>query len=238
MGWDKKWLLALDLSTPRGVLVLDGPGGTFHREVAGGSRVSHLFVAAGEVMCAAGIKARELGLAGVGRGPGSFTGIRVAVTAAKVLAAVLDVPLVAPDSLMVTAVAAGGEGDAVFTALDARRGEVYHALYRIADGYPVALVEPGVAPPQVVAASLSRWMEREGARVTGVGNGIGAYPGAWPEGMARAESDLPEPAGLARLCRLAAGRGEHIDPIELLPLYLRRPDVRERCGGGEGGRTC
>ncbi len=231
-------MLALDLSTPQGVLVLDGPGGTSSRDIAGDTRVSHLFVAAGEVMSDAGISARELGLVGVARGPGSFTGVRVAVTAAKVLAAVLNTPLVAPDSLMVTAAAAGGGKDAVFAALDARRGEVYHALFRIVDGYPASLLAPCVSPPREAAASLLAWMEREDAGVTGIGDGIQAYPGAWPAGMTMNEVATPQPAGLANLCRLAASRGESIAPVELLPLYLRHPNTHGGGGRGKGGQPC
>ncbi|MBN2025934.1 MAG: tRNA (adenosine(37)-N6)-threonylcarbamoyltransferase complex dimerization subunit type 1 TsaB [Actinobacteria bacterium] len=235
---DGNWLLAVDLSTPRGVLVLDGPGGMFHREIEGDARVSRLFMAAGEVASDAGIGPRDVDLIGVGRGPGSFTGVRVAVTAAKIMGAVLDLPLVAPDTLMVTATAAMDTGKEVFAALDARRGEVYYALYHLDDGYPQALIKPCVAPPQAAASALRDWIEREKSEVIGVGNGIDAYPHAWPPGMDMVRDCGPEPAGLSRLCRIAAGRGEHIDPFMLLPFYLRRPDARERFGGNEGRGKC
>ena len=232
---DKSWLLALDLSTRQGELVLDGPSGNFHREIAGDSRVSHLFPAAHEIMSDAGVGPREVGLIGVGRGPGSFTGVRVAVTAAKIIAAVRDIPLVAPDTLMVMAAGAEGTGKPVFTALDARRGEVYYALYRMEDGYPVAITEPCVASPHVAAASLSSWMDMEGTGVIGVGNGIEAYPTVWPEGMEAMGRSGPGPVGLTQMCRLAEERGELCDPIMLVPLYLRRPDASERYGNKGGG---
>jgi tRNA A37 threonylcarbamoyladenosine modification protein TsaB len=54
----------------------------------------------------------------------------VAATAAKVLADVLQAPLVAPDSLEVVAMAGGGR-EAAMVALDARRGEVYYAFYSL-----------------------------------------------------------------------------------------------------------
>ncbi len=238
MRRDDTWLLGLDLSTPRGILVLAGEGGSFHREIAGDARVSRLFPAVAEVMSDAGIGPREVGLIGVGRGPGSFTGVRVAVTAAKIMAAVLDLPVVAPDTLMVTAAGAGEEGKAVFAALDARRGEVYYALYRFYDGYPAALMEPCVASPEAAAASLSRWIEGEVAGAIGVGSGIDAYPYAWPAGVEMIAGGGPEPAGLARLCRLAAAREELCDPYMLLPLYLRRPDASRGYGGVKGGGQC
>jgi len=235
---DETWLLAWDLSAPRGVLVLDGPGTTMHSEIAGASRVSHLFVAASELLSRAGIAPRELGLLGVGKGPGSFTGVRVAVTAAKVLADTLSITLLAPESLAVLAAGAGEEGEAVFAAIDARRGEVYHALYCVDHGYPAVMVEPCAASPQSAAAYLHTWMQREERGVVGVGSGIEAYREAWPEGITLAGGEHPRAEGLARLCRLACGRGETADPLALLPFYLRRPDARERCGDVGGGGIC
>lgn len=232
MNADKPWLLAFDLSTPRGALVVDGPGITLCGEVDASSRASQLFVLAGDLISEAGICPRDIALFGVGRGPGSFTGVRVAVTAAKLLASVLAIPLVAPDSLMVTAAGSGEDEDLVFAAIDARRGEVYHAFYRMCGGFPEALMDPCVAPPESAAASLRGWMEKLDRGVVGVGNGIAAYPDAWPEGMKVAGTDAPGAESLAELCRLAYKRGETVDPVALLPLYLRRPDARERCGGG------
>ncbi len=233
MGKDKPWLLAFDLSTPRGVVVVDGPGTSLCGEVEGASRVSRLFVVATMLAGEAGIEARDISLLGVGRGPGSFTGIRVAVTAAKALACALAVPLVAPDSLMVTAAGEPGGDQAVFAAIDARRGEVYHAIYRMREGYPEAEAPPRAAPPQDAAAALAEWMRAHGGAV-GIGNGIAAYPGAWPEGMRESGREAPRAEGLARLCRMAYRRGEVVDPLALMPLYLRRPDARGRSGEGTG----
>jgi tRNA threonylcarbamoyladenosine biosynthesis protein TsaB len=235
---DDTWLLAWDLSGARGVLVLDGPGTTLYHEIAGTTRVSHLFVTAGDLLSSAGIAPQAIGLFGVGRGPGSFTGVRVAVTAAKVLADALHVPLVAPDSLMVLAAGTGADNEAVLAAIDARRGEVYHALYRIKQGYPTALIDTCVASPETAAASLEAWMKVEGCGAVGVGSGVDAYREAWPDGLVRAGEDHPRAEGLVDLCRLAHGRGETVDPMALLPFYLRRPDAREGCGDVKGGGIC
>jgi tRNA threonylcarbamoyladenosine biosynthesis protein TsaB len=234
MSETREWLLAMDLSTPHGILVLDGPQGAYYRDIESASRVSKLFVAASEMISGAGITIGELGLLGVGRGPGSFTGLRVAVVAGKFLGAVLGISLVAPDSLMVTAAGACGEGETVFAALDARRGEVYHALYRIEDGYPFTLCEPCASDPAIAAEQLEQWMSENAEKPVLAGPGIGAYPDAWPGGLRKARGDLPDPVELARLCRLAYSRGEHVDPVRLLPLYVRRPDARERYEYGKG----
>ena len=232
MPVDRGWLLALDLSTPRGLLVLEGPGGLLQRQIEGDSRVSRLFVSAEEMMFEAGISPRGLSLMGVGSGPGSFTGVRVAVTAAKFMAAVLEVPLVAPDSLMVTAAGADVGSEAVFAAIDARRGEVYYALYRMDSGYPVALQEPRVSSPRTACGHLMAWTEELQIAAVMAGSGIGAYRDVWPPDQARETRELPDGRGLASLCRLAGERGEYVEPFQLLPFYLRRPDARERIAPG------
>jgi tRNA threonylcarbamoyladenosine biosynthesis protein TsaB len=238
MGVDKGWLMAVDLSAPQGMVVLDGPGTVLKREIESGSRASRLFAAAGEMMSEAGIGPGDLSLVGAGKGPGSFTGIRIAVTAAKFTAAVLDIPLVAPDSLMVVAAGVDNRRRAVFAALDARRGEVYFALYRFEEGYPAVLISPGVAPPMEAASLLTRRMKEDGLEVTGAGSGIDAYPDAWPDTMNRVGAELQEAEGFACLCRLACARGEIVDPVALLPFYLRRPDVRGRSDGAGEGKAC
>jgi len=220
------------------LLVLDGTGLTLYREIAGASRVSDLFVAASELLAGANIAPDALGLLGVGRGPGSFTGVRVEVTAGKVLADALGITLMAPESLAVLAAGAGADGEAVFAAIDARRGEVYHALYHVDNGYPVVLMEPRIASPVSAAASLHAWMVREGRGTIGVGSGIVAYHDVWPEDMVAAEGEHPQAKGLVNLCRLAWGCGDTADPMALLPLYIRRPDARERCGDIKGGGIC
>lgn len=238
MTGNSGWLLALDLSVPRGTLVLEGPGGLFQRAVEGEFRTSQLFVAAGEMMSSAGIAPRDIGIIGVGRGPGSFTGVRVGVMAAKALALVLGIPLVAPDSLEVAAMGAEGSAEAVLVAQDARRGEVYYGLYRLGEGRPVVLEGPSVARPEVAVEFLSALSAEFPASVAIVGTGVEAYPEVWPRELAAIPGDSPAPESFSRLCRHLAASGETADPMELLPLYIRRPDAKERFAGGEEGRSC
>ncbi|MGQ9475615.1 MAG: tRNA (adenosine(37)-N6)-threonylcarbamoyltransferase complex dimerization subunit type 1 TsaB [Actinomycetota bacterium] len=228
MGDDGRWLLALDLSGPGGLVVLEGGKTLVHEawEESEGSRF--LFKLAGELMREAGVSPRDLGLLGVGTGPGSFTGIRMAVTAIKTLAEVLEVPVVAPDSLAATAVGPEGKGN-VFVALDARRGEVYHALFRIEPGrpfgFPVLAGGPRVEAPGEAALFLREKVVGMEGDLLLVGSGIRAYPDAWPRGVVRAERRGPDPAALAWLCREMHARGMVVEHLSLLPFYLRRPDV-------------
>ncbi len=232
----RPWLLAFDLSGPSGLLVLEGEGRLLARSFDAGKGSASLFSAAREMMDDAGAALREIGVVGVARGPGAFTGVRTAVMAAKTLCEVLSVDLVAPESLAVVAAGRGGPGH-VFVAADARRGQVYYSLYAFEEGaagwVPVALEGPSVAFPGEAAASLQGWRERLGEDIVLTGTGIEAYPDAWPQGLSLVPALGPRPEGLAVLCRELHARGEVMDHLRLLPLYLRQPDVGRRGGQGE-----
>ncbi|TAL38657.1 MAG: tRNA (adenosine(37)-N6)-threonylcarbamoyltransferase complex dimerization subunit type 1 TsaB [Spirochaetes bacterium] len=95
---------------------------------------------------AVGLDVREIELIGVGIGPGSFTGIRISVSAARTLAQVLGVPLVGVPSALLYAVSCGAqEGRHVLVAFDAKKDRVFGALYEAAGpgGIPRTLMEPG-----------------------------------------------------------------------------------------------
>lgn len=221
------WLLALDLSTPYGIVVLEGNGNLFHRNVAAGSRVSQLFVEVSELLSLAAINATGLGVIGVGKGPGSFTGIRVAVMAAKALAKVLEIPLVAPDTLEVIAAGCRGSVGAVMATLDARRGEVYYGLYRLGRAETAIIEEPRVGPPREAVDHLSQWKGRLEGDIGLTGSALKAFPEAWPPDLLVFENGSPSPEGLSRVCRKYHERRAVEDPMKLRPLYLRRPDARE-----------
>ena len=206
-------------------MALDGPEGTLGREISGHERTARLFVEMEILMGDAGIGLGDVSLLGVGRGPGSFTGVRVAAAAAKALAFATGKPLVVPDSLAVRAAGARVSSGAVFAALDARRGEVYYGIYLIEGGYPREYLGPRSASPDRAAADLEAYLEREGGGLVLVGTGITAYPDAWPPGVEVVENEPPRAEGLAMSCRGEMAHGRVIDPFELAPLYVRRPDL-------------
>lgn len=228
MEGKRSWLLAMELAGPGGLLVLEGPGGLFHTSWEGGERSRLLFTAAGGLLSRAGIEPRDLGILGVGRGPGSFTGVRMGVMAAKTLAEVLGIPLVAPDSLTATAVGPD-RAERVAVALDARRGELYMALFMMEGNgvfsFPRRLGGPLVCGPEETARLLREWTDGMVGELLLVGSGVDAYPEIWPPEWRRVERRGPDPAGLAWLCRELHGRGEVEDHLSLKPLYLRRPEV-------------
>jgi tRNA threonylcarbamoyl adenosine modification protein YeaZ len=150
-----------------------------------------------ETLTAGGAGWRDLAALAVCTGPGNFTGLRIAVAAARGLAFGLGLPAVGVGRL--EALAAGTPGHAL-VALDLRRGAV--AVQEFRDG--VALGPPRLAPPEALAALAP------GARRLGA---------AAAPGTAEAR-ETPDPATLARI---AAGRRAGAPPPA--PLYLRPADA-------------
>jgi tRNA threonylcarbamoyladenosine biosynthesis protein TsaB len=172
------------------------------------------------VLQEAGVVLASLDGIAAGVGPGSFTGVRISVSAAQGLAFGADLPVVPVTSLEALAcqVLHGGI-DQALACLDARMGEVYWAAYRRhhARGVSVAAA-PTVGP----AASVAPPFE---GRFSGIGRGFDAYPVLQTlpglllsPGAGRA---LPDARHIARLGALRLALGEGIDPAELTPVYVR-----------------
>jgi tRNA threonylcarbamoyl adenosine modification protein YeaZ len=159
-----------------------------------------------------GIKPKDLAAIVAGVGPGPFTGLRVGLMTAATLGSALGIPTYGVCTLDALGAATTGR---VLVATDARRREVYWAIY--ADGRRVT--DPGVDKPAELASLLSR--ERV---LQGVGEGTLRYAGVL--GIAAAEPLYPP---LEHLVALAAERVHRKEKSETLtPLYLRRPDAVER----------
>ncbi|MGA3489989.1 tRNA (adenosine(37)-N6)-threonylcarbamoyltransferase complex dimerization subunit type 1 TsaB [Micromonosporaceae bacterium DT55] len=172
-----------------------------------------------EVLAEAGVRAADLAAIVAGLGPGPFTGLRVGLVTAASMGQALDIPTYGVCSLDALGVpAADGvtavRGAPVLAATDARRREIYWAVY---DGSGARIVGPGVDTPAVVAGRA-----RELGVTAAAGDGALRYADqlGLPVGP---EPRYPDPLALAAL---AADRVRAGAPGELLtPLYLRRPDA-------------
>jgi tRNA threonylcarbamoyl adenosine modification protein YeaZ len=161
----------------------------------------------------AGVRPRDLGAIVAGVGPGPYTGLRVGLATAVSMGQALGIPTYGVCSLDGLGRAAGP--GRVLVATDARRREVYYAVYL--DG--VREMGPEVAKPAEVAAATAA------DRCAGEG----ALKYAEIFGLP-VEEHLLYPPGAA-LVALAAPRIRAAAPSEpLTPLYLRRPDAVEPVG--------
>lgn len=174
-----------------------------------------------EVLAAAGVRPTALGAVVAGLGPGPFTGLRVGLVTAASMGQALGIPTYGVCSLdalghAATHPPAGAAPPAapVLAATDARRREVYWAVYG-----PTGerLAGPAVDVPAVVA---------DRARELGVGTAVGEGARRYAESLGlplAAGADHPPPYALAELAAARIRAGAAGDP--LTPLYLRRPDA-------------
>ena len=174
------------------------------------------------------LKPGQLDAVAFGRGPGSFTGVRIAASVVQGIALGADLPVVAVSTLAVLAAGAlretGGEG--ILAALDARMDEVYWAMYRAdAGGLPDLIGEESVCKPE------SAHMPAEGSWV-GAGSGWDSYGSVLADHagdcVVRLLPDLePHAHDVATLGVNRLGRNEVIAPEAAVPVYLRDNVARE-----------
>lgn len=178
------------------------------------------------LLTAQSLRLTDLDGIAVGRGPGGFTGLRLAVSVAQGLALGTGLPTVGVSDLAAVAQAVFDRDAAVDQVLvcnDARMKEVYTGVYRRdRDGLALLNGEERVMPPGAVAAPDRIAPARAAA---GAGRGFRAYPQLAERLRAHLayidDALLPDAGSIARLAvaRLAAGEG--VAPEALQPVYLR-----------------
>jgi tRNA threonylcarbamoyladenosine biosynthesis protein TsaB len=126
------YILNIETATKNCSVALAKEGKTIvSKEIAeeGYSHAERLHVFIEEIIKEAGITFQDLSAVAVSQGPGSYTGLRIGVSAAKGLCFALDIPLIAVDTLQVLASQVIVSGGLVIPMLDARRMEVYSAIF-------------------------------------------------------------------------------------------------------------
>lgn len=220
-------LLAIDTSTPR-VAVAIGDSGRVRGEVALAGRRRHAEQLAPAIayLCEqTQVEVGQFAAVAVGVGPGLFTGLRVGVTTAKIMAQALRIPVVPVPSLDLVAYPLRHSSRLVAVVLDARRREVYSAQYRPVPGGVQRVSDYTVGPADDLVADLAA----QGEEVLLAGDGIDPNRAAFAV-LDRAEvagSDFDAPSASA-LVELASGRVEREEfesPYDVRPLYLRASDA-------------
>lgn len=211
-------LLAFETSTEACSVAVSVDGRVLERFELAPRRHTELALPWAEALLAeAGITRRQLDAVAVGRGPGAFTGVRLAIAVGQGIALALDLPLVPVSTL--AALAMRGAGERCIAAIDARMGEVYLGRFARAGAGIRALSTEVVVRPEL--AELP-----DGDGWHGVGTGFGAADNALPArfGQRLAAVDaqaLPHAADVAQLAALALAGGEGLAPERVEPAYLR-----------------
>ena len=173
------------------------------------------------LLAEAGLRLADLDALAFARGPGSFTGVRIAASVVQGAALGAGLPVVPVSSLQALAQGMRREQQAVavLAALDARMHEVYWGAYRVdARGIMRAVIDEMVCVPQQAVVP-------EGRDWTGAGSGWGSYAGVLG---ARCAMDMRVDTGalvhaqdVALLARSLFGEGAAVAAEQALPVYLR-----------------
>jgi len=160
-------------------------------------------------------------------GPGSFTGVRIGLSAAKGLAVSLGLPLAGVSTLAALAVRAGHDPRLLCTVLDARRNEIFGAAWRWPGKTPLPRE---VLPPAVLP--IEAFLERLEGHCLFLGDGALRYRGAIEHALgdraafAPPHRILPSAEEVAYLGRLRLADGLPDDLATLEPVYIRPSDAR------------
>lgn len=198
---------------------------TERREIAPQRHAELILPMVDALLAEAGLKVAELDAIAFGRGPGSFTGLRIAAGVAQGLAFAAGKPVIGISTLAALAQGVASQGSRVLAAIDARMGEVYWGLYQAdaAGLMRLAGAEMVCPPEQVSVPEEPGWIGAgSGWRAQGVA--LRAYVGAK---VSRVLDDaLPSAYALLPLAVNAYLAGE-IQPAETaVPVYLRDKVVR------------
>ncbi len=216
-------LLAIDTSTDACSAALWLDGDVRQRYQVAPREHGQLILPMIEALLAeAGLTLAQLDTLAFGRGPGGFTGVRIANSVTQGLAFGADLPVVPISSLAALAQGACAEMG-VLAAIDARIGEVYWGAYRATENGLVTLIDQEIvcAPedvPLLLADDVGGWF--------GAGNGWHTYaqPLKARLGEAVAAWDgqrYPQAQHLAQLAADAFQRGLAVSAEQALPVYLR-----------------
>jgi tRNA threonylcarbamoyladenosine biosynthesis protein TsaB len=216
-------LLAIETATPAcsAALYIDGDIQERHA-LAPRQHAALILPMIESLLVEADLKPGQLDAVAFGRGPGSFTGVRIAASVVQGVALGADLPVVAVSTLATLAQGAMRETGAaqVLAALDARMNEVYWAIYRAAaNRFPELSGEESVCKPEVVGVPAEgNWV--------GAGSGWDSYASTLAaragERIVRLLPDLePRALDVASLGADKLSRNETVAPEAAVPVYLR-----------------
>lgn len=219
-------LLAFDTATEACTAALWLDGRVLERSERHSRHSEHLLPMIDALLAESGLKLSQLDAIAFGRGPGSFTGLRIGAGVAQGLAFAADLPVVPVSSL--AALAQGADADRVLAAFDARMQQVYWGAYRrAAHGRVEPLQLESVASPVAVS-----WPE--GSGWVGAGSGWDAYTERLMSRLGSAverwiPAALPQARHLAVLGAAAFAAGQAMPAEQALPVYIR-DDVASKAG--------
>ena len=175
-----------------------------------------------------GWKSREVQCVAVGIGPGSFTGLRVGVTTAKMFAYATGAKLIGIDTLEALAAGAGSETKRISVAIDAQRGEIVAQNFEVGCDLPVPLGPSRMIP-------VDQWWDfgKEAGKDTAFASPIlHRIEKMVPEGVVLEDRSRwnPQAAQIGKIAAKRFEQGQFDDLWTLLPQYSRPSAAEEKKG--------
>ncbi len=235
-------LLALDTATEACSVALLRVGEKTHlAQFAQREHTKHILPMVDEILVQSGITLRQVDALVFGRGPGSFTGVRIGSGIAQGLAFGAALPVIPVSNLAAMAQAAYVQYQAenVLTAIDARMNEVYFAQWQaqkvrsdfgeFLDWQPI-IAEQVCSPSNVIEQVAQQHHEN----AVLAGTGWAAYPELNEANLGKAtEITLPSALYMLDLALPKWFAGETISPLEIEPIYLRNEVTWKKLPGRE-----
>ena len=211
-------ILGLDTSTEACTAALGMDDVITERFELGGRHAERLLVMVDELLAEANITLAQIDAIAFGRGPGSFTGVRIATGVAQGLAFGANRPVIPVSSL--AAIAQGVNAEKILAAMDARMEQVYWGAFkRGPDGVVEPVDEERVTDPgKIPVPNDMGW--------TGAGSGWGAYHALLSARLGNClegwrENAYPRGRSIVELGVAGLAHGVAVSPENALPVYLR-----------------
>lgn len=226
-------VLAVQSTTPSLGVAITDEGRTLGEIILPPARehLENLAVMIRDLVRGLGIGLREVEGFGVATGPGSFSGIRVGLATVKGMALALSRPVAGIPSLEILAWEALKEGEIGAPVIDARRGQVYTALYRRDARSLEQIRAPQVTGPDEFTALVSYVHDQ----VIICGDRTVDRLVCTEKNLSRSPVETPSPSVCALLAQRRIQSGQAAGVHSVAPLYVRRSDAEEKREGT--GRT-
>ncbi len=227
-------VLAIDTSTEScSVALLDGAMTSVRQEILERGHAERVLPMVDELLAATGLALVELDGIAFGRGPGAFTGLRIAAGVTQGLALGANLKVAPVSSLAaVAALVPAAAGETVLACNDARMGEIYWGVFRVEPNGLVSFLSAEFVSP---AENVGRGAP---PATHAAGNALAAYPELAERlehgGLSTHSGIYPRADAIARLGAAMLMAGAGVTAEQALPVYVR-DDVARPSGGAVTG---
>lgn len=221
-------ILAIETSTMLGGIAIVDDNGLIS-EIRLNVSVEHserLMPEIEHLLKSSGLTINDVDAFAISSGPGSFTGLRVGMATVKGLSFASGKPVISVPTLEAMAWNFPYSGYPVCPVLDARRNQVFMALYRWKERDFITLKEPSVVGREEFVGLIRSIVDNESVILTG--NGYHFYAGIDQFLIPPGHQLVPSPANVGFLGLRLAKEQKFSDPLKLTPFYLRRSQAEER----------